>query len=110
MGPQEIMESSIDIIDIIKLAVSVLVVVIPALVALGVKISKIEAASGEINTKLENVTKDFDQVDKDLSELRAYCEKLDNIDREGRKELWQETNGVRERLTVVETKLAKNGN
>lgn len=103
------MESSIDILDIIKLAVSVLAVVIPALLALGVKISKIEAFSGEINTKLESVEKDFVVVHKELAELHAYYEKLDNIDREGRKELWQETNSVRERLTVVETKLSKNG-
>ena len=103
------MESSIDILDIIKLAVSVLAVVIPALLALGAKINKIESSSGEINTKLENVEKDFDVVHKELAELHGYYEKLDNIDREGRKELWQETNAVRERLTVVETKLSKNG-
>ena len=103
------MESSIDILDIIKLAVSVLAVVIPALLALGAKISKIEPSANEINTKLESVEKDFDTVHKELVELHGYYEKLDNIDREGRKELWQETNAVRERLTVVETKLSKNG-
>ena len=103
------MESGIDIIDIIKLAMSVLAVVIPALWQLSSKITKLEGSIQELNTKLEAVEKDFEQVHKELLELHGYYEKLDGIDRSGRKELWQETNSVRERLTVVETKLAKNG-
>ena len=103
------MESGIDIIDIIKLAMSVLAVVIPALWQLSSKISKLEGSIQELNTKLEAVEKDFELVHKELIELHGYYEKLDSIDRSGRKELWQETNSVRERLTVVETKLSKNG-
>tara|TARA_R110000744_G_scaffold57013_3_gene120062 strand:- start:339 stop:653 length:315 start_codon:yes stop_codon:yes gene_type:complete len=103
------MESSIEILDIAKLALSVLAIVVPALWQLSTKISKLEGSITELNQKLEGVEKDFELVHKELAELHGYYEKLDGIDRTGRKELWQETNAVRERLTVVETKLAKNG-
>tara|TARA_R110000824_G_scaffold42980_5_gene125930 strand:- start:926 stop:1240 length:315 start_codon:yes stop_codon:yes gene_type:complete len=103
------MESGIDIIDIIKLAMSVLAVMIPALWQLSSKISKLEGSIQELNTKLESVEKDFELVHKELSEVNALCEKLDSLDRTGRKELWQEVNSARERLTVVETKMSKNG-
>ena len=103
------MESGIDILDILKLAFSVLAVVIPALWALSSKLSKVEGSIGELNTKLESVEKDFTAIHKDLEEIRAYCDKLDVTDRSGRKELWSEVNGVRERLTVVETRMSKNG-
>ena len=103
------MESSIDILDILKLAFSVLAVVITALWALSSKLSKVEGSIGELNTKLENVEKDFEVVHKELGELNTLCEKLDSLDRTGRKELWQEVNLARERLTVVETKMSKNG-
>ena len=103
------MESSIELLDIAKLALSVLAVVVPALWQLSTKISKLEGSISELNQKLEGVEKEFDLVHKELVELHGYYEKLDGIDRTGRKELWQETNAVRERLTVVETKLAKNG-
>jgi chromosome segregation ATPase len=101
-------QSSIDIVDILKLAFSVLAVVIPALWALSSKLSKVEGSIGELNTKLDSVEKDFVVVHKELAELNALCEKLDSIDRNGRKELWQEINSARERLTVVETKMSKN--
>ena len=103
------MESGIDIVDILKLALSVLAVVIPALWALSSKLSKVEGMFGELNTKLDNVEKDFSVVHKELSELNVLCEKLDSLDRTGRKELWQEINAARERLTVVETRMNKNG-
>ena len=103
------MESSIDILDILKLAFSVLAVVIPALWAMSSKLSKVEGSIGELNTKLESVEKDFEVVHKELGEVNALCEKLDALDRSGRKELWQEVNAARERLTVVETKMNKNG-
>tara|TARA_R110000824_G_scaffold86692_1_gene214317 strand:- start:2178 stop:2492 length:315 start_codon:yes stop_codon:yes gene_type:complete len=103
------MESSIELLDIAKLALSVLAVVVPALWQLSTKISKLEGSISELNQKLEGVEKEFELVHKELVELHGYYEKLDGIDRTGRKELWQETNAVRERLTVVETKLAKNG-
>ena len=103
------MESSIDILDILKLAFSVLAVVIPALWALSSKLSKVEGSIGGLNTKLENVEKDFEVVHKELGEVNALCEKLDSLDRTGRKELWQEVNAARERLTVVETRMNKNG-
>ena len=103
------MESSIDILDILKLAFSVLAVVIPALWALSSKLSKVEGSIKELNTKLENVEKDFEVVHKELGEVNALCEKLDSLDRTGRKELWQEVNAARERLTVVETRMNKNG-
>ena len=103
------MESGIDIVDILKLAISVITVIVPALWMLSSKLSKVEGAAGEINTKLESVEKDFSTVNKDLEEIRAYCDKLDVTDRNGRKELWTEVNGVRERLTVVETRMSKNG-
>ena len=102
------MESGIDIIDIIKLAMSVLAVVIPALWQLSSKITKLEGSIQELNTKLEAVEKDFELVHKELGEVNALCEKLDALDRTGRKELWQEVNLARERLTVVETKMNKN--
>ena len=102
------MESGIDILDILKLAFSVLAVVIPALWALSSKLSKVEGSIGELNTKLESVEKDFAVIHKDLEEIRVYCDKLDVTDRNGRKELWSEVNGVRERLTVVETRMSKN--
>ena len=101
------MESGIDIVDILKLALSVLAVVIPALWALSSKLSKVEGGFGELNTKLDNVEKDFAVVHKELAELNVLCEKLDSLDRTGRKELWQEINSARERLTVVETKMNK---
>ena len=103
------MESGIDIIDIIKLAMSVLAVVIPALWQLSSKITKLEGSIQELNTKLEAVEKDFELVHKELGEVNALCEKLDSLDRTGRKELWQEVNAARERLTVVETRMNKNG-
>ena len=103
------MESSIDILDILKLAFSVLAVVIPALWALSSKLSKVEGSIKELSTKLENVEKDFEVVHKELGEVNALCEKLDSLDRTGRKELWQEVNAARERLTVVETRMNKNG-
>ena len=103
------MESGIDIIDIIKLAMSVLAVVIPALWQLSSKITKLEGSIQELNTKLESVEKDFELVHKELGEVNALCEKLDSLDRTGRKELWQEVNAARERLTVVETRMSKNG-
>jgi len=103
------MESGIDIIDIIKLAMSVLAVVIPALWQLSSKITKLEGSIQELNTKLEAVEKDFELVHKELGEVNALCEKLDSLDRTGRKELWQEVNAARERLTVVETRMSKNG-
>ena len=102
------MESGIDILEILKLAFSVLAVVIPALWALSSKLSKVEGFIGEVNTKRENVEKDFEVVHKELGEVNALCEKLDSLDRTGRKELWQEVNLARERLTVVETKMNKN--
>ena len=103
------MESGIDILDIIKLAMSVLAVVIPALWQLSSKITKLEGSIQELNTKLESVEKDFELVHKELGEVNALCEKLDSLDRTGRKELWQEVNAARERLTVVETRMSKNG-
>ena len=103
------MESGIDILDILKLAFSVLAVVIPALWALSSKLSKVEGSIKELNTKLDNVEKDFETVHKELGEVNALCEKLDSLDRTGRKELWQEVNAARERLTVVETRMNKNG-
>jgi len=103
------MESGIDIIDIIKLAMSVLAVVIPALWQLSSKITKLEGSIQELNTKLEAVEKDFELVHKELGEVNSLCEKLDSLDRTGRKELWQEVNAARERLTVVETRMSKNG-
>ena len=103
------MESGIDILDILKLAFSVLAVVIPALWALSSKLSKVEGSIKELNTKLDNVEKDFEVVHKELGEVNALCEKLDSLDRTGRKELWQEVNAARERLTVVETRMSKNG-
>jgi len=103
------MESGIDIIDIIKLAMSVLAVVIPALWQLSSKITKLEGSIQELNTKLEAVEKDFELVHKELGEVNNLCEKLDSLDRTGRKELWQEVNAARERLTVVETRMSKNG-
>jgi len=103
------MESGIDILDIIKLAMSVLAVVIPALWQLSSKITKLEGSIQELNTKLEAVEKDFELVHKELGEVNALCEKLDSLDRTGRKELWQEVNAARERLTVVETRMSKNG-
>ena len=103
------MESGIDIIDIIKLAMSVLAVMIPALWQLSSKITKLEGSIQELNTKLESVEKDFELVHKELGEVNALCEKLDSLDRTGRKELWQEVNAARERLTVVETRMSKNG-
>ena len=99
------METGIDIIDILKLALSVLAIVIPALWQLSSKISKLEGSIAELNGKLESVEKDFEAVHKELVELHGYYEKLDSIDRSGRRELWQEVNGVRERLTVVETRM-----
>ena len=101
----QMMESGIDILDIAKLALSVLAVVVPALWQLSQKISKLEGSIAELNQKLEGVEKDFESVHKELLELHGYYEKLDGIDRTGRKELWQEVNGVRERLTIVETRM-----
>ena len=98
-------ETGIDIIDFLKLALSVLAIVIPALWQLSSKITKLESSIQELNTKLESVEKDFESVHKELLELHTYYEKLDCIDRSGRRELWQEVNGVRERLTVVETRM-----
>ena len=49
------MESGIDILDILKLAFSVLAVVIPALWALSSKLSKVEGSIKELKTKLDNV-------------------------------------------------------
>ena len=103
------MESGIDIVDSLKLAFSVLAVVIPALGSFSSKLSKVEGSIGELNTKLESVEKDFEVVHKELGEVNALCEKLDSLDRTGRKELWQEVNAARERLTVVETRMSKNG-
>ena len=103
------MESGIDIVDILKLAFSVLAVVITALWALSSNLSKVEGSIKELNTKLDNVEKDFEVVHKELGEVNALCEKLDSLDRTGRKELWQEVNAARERLTVVETRMSKNG-
>ena len=102
------MDSGIELLDIAKLALSVLAVVVPALWQLSAKINKLESSIGELNQKLESVEKEFESVHKELHELHNYYEKLDAIDRTGRKELWQEVNGVRERLTVVETRM-KNG-
>ena len=99
------MESGIDIVDILKLALSVLAIVIPALWQLSSKITKLEGSIHELNTKLESVEKEFETVHKELLELNGYYEKLAGIDRSGRRELWQEVNGVRERLTVVETRM-----
>ena len=97
-GPRgNALESSIDIFDILKLAVSVIAVIVPALWSLSSKLSKVEATSGEINAKMEN-------MEKDIVNIREYCEKLDMVDRDGRKQLWQEVNSARERLPVVETK------
>ena len=99
------MDTGIDIIDILKLALSVLAIVIPAHWQLSSKISKLEGSISELKGKLESVEKDFESVHKELLELHGYYEKLDGIDRSGRRELWQEVNGVRERLTVVETRM-----
>ena len=98
-------ESGSAIVDILKLALSVLAIVIPALWQLSSKITKLEGSIHELNTKLESGDKEFETVHKELLELNGYYEKLDGIDRSGRRELWQEVNGVRERLTVVETRM-----
>lgn len=57
-----------------------------------------KATALEVKDKLEG-------IEDDISSLKESQEKGQDIEREGRKELWKELSQIRERMVKIETKL-----
>ena len=88
-----------DITNLIALAVTVVACIVPAVWHLGTKIQKIAGDVAKVNAEVTSNLKVIEvRINAVSEELKAA--------REARAKLWQEINGIRERLAKVE---AENG-
>ena len=85
----------------IQIALSVVPSVGAALLVvwrLGMKISLIDMRFRELGNKISDVDRDIITMKQDIKEELANA-------REGRKNMWGEVNSLRERTTIIETRM-----
>jgi hypothetical protein len=91
-----------DFIPIAQAIAGAATIMIPMVWRLASRLAKMESLD---ESRAQDTREKLENIENELNLIRESREKAADIERNGRKELWVEVSGLRERLVAIETKM-----